>query len=97
MCLNKSRQMSSGVFQQVGSQEICFINIWEYVLGNVDRKDLQNDLIQRCVDLLGGLRHPFRYALVKKSLFFILCLVFCALVGRSKNPARGWGIRQLEL
>lgn len=68
------------MFQQVGSQEICFINIREYVLGNADRKDLENDLIQRCVALLGVLRYLFRYALVKKSFFFTLCLVFCALV-----------------
>lgn len=69
--------MSSAVFQQVGSQEMCFINIWEYVLGNADRKDLQNDLNQRSTDLLGVLQYLFTYALVMKS-FFTLCLVFCA-------------------
>lgn len=62
------------------------------MLGNADR----NDLIRRCVDLLGVLRYLFRYALVKQ-FFFTLRLVFCVLVWRSKKPTRGSGMRQLEL
>lgn len=88
--------MSSAVFWQGGSQETRFLNIQEYVLGSPDREDLWDDLIQRYVDLLGMLRYLLRYAFVKKAFLLILCLVLCALIEDSKNPAR-WGISQLEL
>lgn len=80
--------MSSAMFQQVGSQERCFIHIQEYVLGNADRKDLQNDLIQRCTDLLGRSWVPTQVCFCKEGLP-LYSVVYCALVEGSKKPARG--------
>lgn len=57
------------------------------MLESADRKDLWNDLILGCVDLLGMLRYPLRSAFVKAFLL-TLCLVFCTLKQGSKKSCK---------